>query len=501
MKRFQTGIQEYKIILFLGYIFLGTPSSLAQNPISLHSENPHYFTYKSKPTILISSAEHYGAVLNLDFDYKKYLSVLKQNGFNQTRIFSGVYCEGSEYDIEKGKKFDWSEVQNPLAPRPGKLLAPWARSNTPGYIRSGNKFDLDTWDEAYFRRLKDFISEANNHGVIVEVVLFTAFYSPNFWLNSPLNPINNVNDVEDIPYNEFHLPKHRKLFSRQLDMVKKIVTEVNAFDNVYFEICNEPYWLLGTKGDDSTVKEQQFLPELDTWQQEIVRVIIQTEKNLLKKHLIAQNIANTYHKVSTLDPSVSILNFHYAFPPQCVEDNFAFNKPIVFDETSDGVNAPNRRREAWAFMMSGGAGYSNLDWSFVTDDASGLGRNPSGRRRSGKEVREQLKVLADEMNRFDFVKSRPIPNGFFRNAGDGFSTFGLYVPSKEYMIYILKEKNVSIDRAELELPEGKYIARCIDPISGVILKTEMLKHNGGGVATISLPLFTDDLLLRINKQG
>ncbi len=499
MNKFQNGFREYRAILLLAYVLLGTFTGLSQNPISLHSENPHYFLYKGKPTILISSAEHYGAVLNPDFDYKKYLSVLEQNGFNQTRIFSGVYCEGSEYDIEKGKKFDWSEVQNPLAPRPGKLLAPWARSNTPGYIRSGNKFDLDTWDDAYFRRLKDFISEANNRGVIVEVVLFTAFYSPTRWLNSPLNPINNVNDVEDVPYNEFHLPKHRKLFSRQLDMVKKIVTEVNAFDNVYFEICNEPYWLLGIRGDDSTRKEQQFLPEIDTWQQEIVKVIIQTEKNLLKKHLIAQNIANVNHKLVSLDPSVSMLNFHYAFPPQCVEDNFSFNKPIVFDETFNGVNAPDRRREAWAFIMSGGAGFSNLDWSFVTDDASGLGRNPEGRRRSGKEVREQLKVLADEMNRFDFIKSKPVPDGFFKNTPDGFNTFGLYIPAKEYMIYILKEKNVSIDRVVLELPEGKYTVRCIDPISGVVLETETIKHDREGAVTAELPPFTDDLLLRIIK--
>ena len=37
-------------------------------PISLHPENPHYFLWRGRPTILITSAEHYGAVMNLDFD-------------------------------------------------------------------------------------------------------------------------------------------------------------------------------------------------------------------------------------------------------------------------------------------------------------------------------------------------------------------------------------------------------------------------------------------------
>lgn len=43
----------------------------AQNqPIRMHPDNPHYFEYRGEPTVLITSAEHYGAVLNLDFDYK-----------------------------------------------------------------------------------------------------------------------------------------------------------------------------------------------------------------------------------------------------------------------------------------------------------------------------------------------------------------------------------------------------------------------------------------------
>ena len=40
--------------------------------ISLHPENPHYFLWRGRPTILITSAEHYGAVLNLDFDFRRY---------------------------------------------------------------------------------------------------------------------------------------------------------------------------------------------------------------------------------------------------------------------------------------------------------------------------------------------------------------------------------------------------------------------------------------------
>ncbi|MCA9183530.1 MAG: hypothetical protein KDA51_18845 [Planctomycetales bacterium] len=38
-------------------------------PLSLHPDNPHYFLWRGQPTVLITSAEHYGAVLNLDYSF------------------------------------------------------------------------------------------------------------------------------------------------------------------------------------------------------------------------------------------------------------------------------------------------------------------------------------------------------------------------------------------------------------------------------------------------
>ena len=52
-------------------------------PIQLHPENPHYFFWRGEPTVLITSAEHYGAVLNRAFDYKKYFKTLESLGFKE----------------------------------------------------------------------------------------------------------------------------------------------------------------------------------------------------------------------------------------------------------------------------------------------------------------------------------------------------------------------------------------------------------------------------------
>jgi hypothetical protein len=119
----------------------------AAQPLSLNPDNPHYFLFRGKPTVIITSGEHYGAVLNLDFDYRKYLNTLSHDGLNATRTWSGAYCEPPTA---------FSIASNTLAPLRGRFICPWGRSAEPGYANGGNKFDLATWDSAYFKRLKDF---------------------------------------------------------------------------------------------------------------------------------------------------------------------------------------------------------------------------------------------------------------------------------------------------------------------------------------------------------
>src|SRR6516164_5879347 len=94
-------------------------------PLALHPDNPHYFLFRGKPTILVTSGEHYGAVLNADFDYVQYLDTLQASGLNLTRTFSGgTYVEPpGAFKIK----------DNTLAPANGRYLAPWARSDQPGY--------------------------------------------------------------------------------------------------------------------------------------------------------------------------------------------------------------------------------------------------------------------------------------------------------------------------------------------------------------------------------
>ena len=78
-------------LLFL--LFAAPLDAHGAKTLELHPRNPHYFLFRGKPTVLITSGEHYGAVLNGAFDFRKYLDELKRDGLNLTRTFSGVYRE------------------------------------------------------------------------------------------------------------------------------------------------------------------------------------------------------------------------------------------------------------------------------------------------------------------------------------------------------------------------------------------------------------------------
>ena len=166
------------ILLLLSVFLLSACSSPEQpQPLSLHPQNPHYFLFRGEPAILIGSTEHYGAVMNLDFDYIAYLNELASSGLNVTRTFSGAYVEPSDaFGIKK----------NTMAPAQERFICPWARSKEPGYANGGNKFDLSEWDQAYFARLKEFVAEAGKRNIVVELDLFSNYYDTVQWNFHPL---------------------------------------------------------------------------------------------------------------------------------------------------------------------------------------------------------------------------------------------------------------------------------------------------------------------------
>lgn len=398
-------------------VVAGGSTCLPAAPITLHPDNPHYFLWRGRPAVIITSGEHYGAVLNLDFDFHRYLDALAAEGMNGTRTFSGAYVEpDGAFNI----------ARNTLAPRSGRFLCPWARSNQPGYANGGNKFDLTRWDPAYFQRLKDFIGYADQQGIIVEFTLFCPMYEDQQWHLSPMNARNNVNGLGAIGREEVYtLDKNGPLLNAQETLARKLVTELNPFDNVMFEICNEPY----------------FGGVTLAWQHHIADLIVDTERALPKKHLITQNIANNQAKIENPHPAVSVFNFHYATPPDTVTMNYHLNKVIGDNETGfRGTNNLPYRSEAWDFILAGGGLYNNLDYSFVAGYENGTFGYPASQPGGGNpQLRRELKILRDFIHGFDFIRLRPHNSVIKGGLPAGATARALVEPGRAVAIYLRNE--------------------------------------------------------------
>ena len=444
-----------------------SPKESSAGPLRLHPANSHYFLWRGKPTVLITATEHYGAVLNGDFNYARYFQELKAHGFNLTRLFSGSYRE----------RPGWFNIAgNTLGPAEDKFICPWARN--------GDKFDLKKWDAAYFERLKDFIAKASDAGVVVELVLFCTMYGDEFWDASPMNVRNNVNGIGDLAKNKIYGAATGPLFDAQSRMVRKLVTELNAFDNLYYEVCNEPYERSGI------TKE---------WNDTIVAAIVDSEANLPKKHLIAQNFSPSNSAISDLNPHVSILNFHAA-KPEVARANYHLNRVLAFDETGGSDQSDRKyRTEGWDWIMAGGAVYDHLDFSFTTDrpDGSAAPLAPGTPGGGGPELRRQLRVMKQFIESFDFVRMAPA-NAIIKDqkiVGTG-NAHVLAEEGQAYLIYINGGTQAEL---MLELPTGKYKAEWLNTRTGAIAKVDFLRDAEEKYA-VSSPNYSEDIAVRVKRQ-
>src|SRR5688572_13763244 len=467
------------------------PSRGAENhALALHPDNPRYFLFRDKPAVLIASGEHYGAVLNADFDFRPYFEELQERNLNLTRTFSGVYREvPGSFNIK----------DNTLAPKPDKYVAPWAKAP------DGKKYDLAKWNDAYFARLREFMAEAGRRGVVVELVLFCTFYEDVLWDICPLNAKNNVNGVGNVAKNEAHTLKEKALVDAQLAFVRKVVGELKDFDNLYYEVCNEPY----------------FQGVADDWQRLVAKTVVEAEKGFPagSRHLVARNIANGSTKVENPDPNVSVFNFHYCNPPDAVKQNWELSKPVAYDETGfRGTGDAVYRAHGWEFLLAGGAAYSHLDYSFTPDAEDGSAPvtlpTPGG---GGATLRKQLRVLRTFMDGMGFVHMKA-DRAWVRNAPDGVRVTALAQSGKVYAAYLSRlveatgadgkgtgkfndPKAGRPDRVVLALPAGRYQVEWVDPKTGQTTSDAVtVTRAATGEVALTSPAYAEDVALRLTVR-
>ncbi len=486
-------------IRFLGLVLLLFIARAAAEPIKVNPVNPHYYLFNGQPTVLITSAEHYGAVVNLDFDYVAYLDALKANGTNYTREWPGAVLEMvGEFCKD-----------NTMGPRPDRTIVPWARSNEPECVYGGNKYDLDKWNPEFFARLKDFIVKAGERGIVVEICFFNAQRSYR-WPLSPLYHENNIQGVGKCDFEDFQTLKDADLVQRQSAYVSKITQEVNPYDNVILEICDEPSLLTPHA-------------EAGPWVGHLLEVAHNTESKLPKKHLIAQMVEGPVGGPIDFSgsPLLSIIVGQYVWGGEAnseqmggmkgLDFEYGYNKPIEMNETpyypfqyGKGDPVADSRVEAWEFIVGGGASFNQLNSLYTVED-------PTGNTPDNAQILRSLRNLKDFIYSLDFVKMHADKSFVVSGVPEGVYCRGISQPGEQYALYLhhselndhreyyIVKPGDYHNTLVLNLPGGRYQADWVDPPSGSVISTVTFTHQGGN-QNFTAPEYKVDIALRIKRK-
>jgi hypothetical protein len=508
------------------------PLTAGAQPLRLHPENPRVFEYHGKPLVLITATEHYGAVMNRPFRWEPYLDDLVDKRMTVSRLFV-LYRElqtaVNPYSTCKPETLDY------IAPYP-RTGQGEARDRLP-------KYDLDRWNPEFFERLHGFLTAAEKRGIIVEVTLLADHHKPEIWELNPQHPLNNVNKTPIIQPEEYITLRHPALWDRQRAFVEKVVRECNRYDNVFYEICNEPQGNFPQQGGGSVlIDERQRATantrpnptheEIDDWQRAVAKVIRDTESTLPKKHLIAGQPA--YLAAPPYEQFVSegfdgdmldIVNVHQMHRTSHrgrfhdismfmsrqlrlgeLRDLFVASahekKPLNMDEDNAASRFTNHdgwtihRKRAWTIVLSGGH-YDVIDFTIQNGRETGTPEAQSA-------IRSWLKHLSEFAHALDLAKAQPNPHLVIHGPEHVVASV-LGVTDQDYALYLADAREVTdlgqgmqiAGDLEVSLPEGDWRASFLNPATGVLTEGPTLK---GGHIRISLPAFTHDIVLRITQQ-
>jgi len=496
----------------IGLAALGT--ARGQDAVRLDPDNPKYLLFRGKPLALVSASEHYGSVINRPFDYEKYLDDAAAHKITMTRTFL-LYRE-----MQSARN-----PSSPCKPESPDFITPFVRKG-PGKAMDGEPvYDLDAWNPEYFERLHKFLDAASKRGIVVELTVFSNSYSPETWALNPLRAENNLQHVGAIEWEEYITLKDKELVRRQMAYARKIIDETSQYDNVYYEICNEPGG--GIAGHATPA-------DVDAWQEEMARVMRDEMKRLNHPHLLSGQQAFTYAAKNAFPMDATfagktfdIVNDHPL--PNTLFDNRVFEmgnfmskelmldgvgkfcraaysrpKPTVMDEDNtaslyrDTTGWTIHRKRAWTSLLSG-CHYDYIDFSITVGSESGTAASQAG-------IRTWMQHLSEFAASYDLVHSKPdtswineYPKHLFPSA--------LSNSMHDYVAYLADARELSDSEAgnsiggsiSLALPPGSYDVSLYSPTSGE--SSPAILMQGGVPFQVALPAFKQDILIRATLRN
>lgn len=222
------------ILIFLSVLFIFPKNANSQdnnrynkNRIQPWVKNPRYWQYKGKPVMLLGASDDDNIFQWTSDNLIQHLNLMKKNGANYVR---NTMSDRKDLGFEI---YPFKQLEN-------------------------GKYDLNQWNDEYWKRFSFFLRETSKRNIFVQIELWDRFdYSREHWEIHPYNPKNNINydskqagltyEYPDHPgLNKqpffFTTPKQRDnqtLLPIQKKFVEKLMSYSLNYDHVLYCIDNE----------------------------------------------------------------------------------------------------------------------------------------------------------------------------------------------------------------------------------------------------------------------
>ncbi len=215
-------------------------------PLHLSSQNSRYFEDANGKLVYLTGSHTWAngsdngdGLPPPTFDYTAYLNYIQARGHNFVRYWR---WEQTRWSNETADDNYWFGLQ------------PYVRTTGQGNALDGfGKFDLTQWNDAYFQQLRQRVSQANDRGIYVSVMLFNGwsvsckgaqFCANQPFKGHPFNAANNINGINGDTNGDGGGEETQTLANPQIvalddAYIKKVSDTIGDLPNVLYEVSNE----------------------------------------------------------------------------------------------------------------------------------------------------------------------------------------------------------------------------------------------------------------------
>jgi hypothetical protein len=388
-----------------------------------------------------------------EFDFEQYIDALSARKLNLVMLWSFFATSAAHQAADVRIGYNAPEIW------------PWAGNPDDG------TFDLTIHNQAYFDRLSEFVGYAESKDMVVLITVFDGWLKGSRWGGHPFNsslgngPLSNRMQFVELAdyYSEIPTPydpswdwKEKNQFFQER-FAAKLITELQSYSNVIYEIFNEGEWY---DDNDRSLHEQHFL---EFFRNRCDNVLISNSS-----HIEGDNPHN--------DVKVDMVSLHggwtgewgdfsdHEFPDFGSGFDQQPTKPYIFSEPVKGWQGDTDRdaessepglddiiRSVWETTLSGAGWVSQNDASFGWNPNAAIANKSENRNKAYDYAGYCAAFLNGKIDIEFFV-----PMGFISSTGIALGDSG-----NEYVVYSPEVGPVSV-----LLPDKKFYVYWLDPENG-----------------------------------